>query len=98
MLKPETRSTSLALKTITLLSTVLFTSVGVLEGSPEPKSLSIVTAICAAAGCKAVSTPRSNLRDASVGSLCLRAVRAIETGSKCAASTRIFFVSLVTSP
>ena len=43
------------------------------------------------------STPRSNRLDASLGSLCRRAVRAIDTGSKCAASSTTSVVAALIS-
>ena len=51
----------------------------------------------AAAGASAGSTPRSKRRLASLGSRCRRALRAIVTGAKCAASTTRSVVRAVTS-
>ena len=53
---------------------------------PPPCSTSSCAARSAATGGSSGSTVRSNRRDASLGSLCRRAPRAMTAGSKCAAS------------
>ncbi len=62
---------------------------------PPARSTSRSTVRCAAAAVACGSLPRSKRLDASEASLCRRAVRAMETGAKCAASMTI---SVVVAP
>ena len=73
------RATSEALKWMTLARGVLFTSFGCSLGSPLPYLAMSSAAIWVAAGCSAVSTPRSKRREASDGILWRRAERAMVT-------------------
>ncbi len=73
------------------------TSVTPASAVPPASSTSRSTVRCAAAAAAAGSTPRSKRRDASDSSLCRRAVRAMETASKWAASITTSVVPLTPS-
>jgi hypothetical protein len=64
---------------------------------PPASSTSRSATRCAAEYAAPGSTQRSNRRDASLGSLCRRAVRLIRTGANDAASMRMFVVVALSS-
>ncbi len=93
---PATRSGWSALTVIVRGPLGETTSVTPASAVPPASSTSRSTVRCAAADAACGSTPRSKRLDASEVSRCRRAVRAMETASKCAASTTTSVVPLTT--